>query len=67
VLGINGTENRVIVRAEIVFRGSITEIRESEIVFRVNRVWKGLVGAVMVMPKIEWRDTPCMPGLSGPR
>lgn len=49
-------------QAEIVFRGSITEVRESEIVFHVDRVWKGRVPAVLVMPKIEWLGTPCMPG-----
>src|SRR5262249_19369492 len=49
-------------RAEIIFRGTITEIRESDIVFRVDRVWKGRVGTVFVMPKIAWRDTPCLPG-----
>jgi hypothetical protein len=49
-------------RAGVIFRGSVSEIRESEIVFRVDRVWKGRVPAVMVMPRIEWRDTPCMPG-----
>jgi hypothetical protein len=48
--------------AEIVFRSSITEVRESEIVFHVDRVWKGRVPAVLVMPRIEWRGTPCMPG-----
>lgn len=49
-------------RAEIVFRGSIAEIRESEIVFHVDRVWKGHVPAVFAMPGIVWSSTPCMPG-----
>jgi hypothetical protein len=49
-------------QAEIVFRGSITEISESAITFRVDRVWKGHVPAVFSMPKLVWRSTPCMPG-----
>lgn len=52
-------------RAEIVFRGTITEIREPEkpkpgewrkpkiLVFRVSRVWKGKVGEVFEMPGVE--------------
>jgi hypothetical protein len=49
-------------QAEIVFRGSITEISESAITFRVERVWKGHVPAVFSMPKVVWSSTPCMPG-----
>jgi hypothetical protein len=48
-------------RAEIVFRGSITEVRDSEIIFRVQRVWKGHVPPVFAMPKII-STAPCMAG-----
>ena len=49
-------------RAEIVFRGRITEISDTEIIFRVERVWKGHVQATFAMPKIVWSDFPCFPG-----
>jgi hypothetical protein len=49
-------------RAEVVFRGSITSITEKEIVFRVERVWKGHVPTTFSMPKITWSGTPCLPG-----
>ena len=49
-------------QAEIVFSGSIAGIRESEIVFLVDRVWKGHVPRVFAMPKIIYSETPCMPG-----
>ena len=49
-------------RAEIIFRGSISEIRDSEIIFRVDRVWKGNVPAVVAVPNIERRESPCWPG-----
>ena len=40
--------------AEIIFRGSVEEIRDAEIVFRVDRVWKGRVPGVFVMPNVVW-------------
>ena len=43
------------------FRGTIAEIRDSEIIFRVERVWKGHVPPVFAMPKIV-STAPCMPG-----
>jgi len=49
-------------RADLVFRGSIEQIREAEIVFRVHRVWKGQVSQTIALPKIVWTSTPCMIG-----
>jgi hypothetical protein len=48
-------------QAEIVFRGTISEIRDSEIVFRVEGVWKGKVPPVFAMRKIV-STAPCIPG-----
>jgi hypothetical protein len=30
--------------AEVVFRGTITDIREGKVIFRVDRVWEGDIG-----------------------
>lgn len=49
-------------RAQIVFQGTISEISDSEIIFHVERVWKGRVPARFSIPKITWSETPCMPG-----
>jgi hypothetical protein len=49
-------------QAQIVFRGTVTDISDSEITFRVDRVWKGPVTARFSMPKVTWSETPCMPG-----
>jgi hypothetical protein len=49
-------------RAQIVFRGRITDISDSEITFTVRRVWKGQVQARFSMPKVTWSGTPCLPG-----
>ena len=49
-------------RAEVVFSGVITDVRPSELVFRVDRVWKGQIPKTFVMPRITWSETPCMPG-----
>jgi hypothetical protein len=49
-------------QAQIVFRARVTEIRASEIIFRVNRVWKGRVPETFSMPNLTWSATPCMPG-----
>jgi hypothetical protein len=37
-------------RAEVVFRGTITDIRGGNVSFRVDRVWKGDVGRTFNMP-----------------
>jgi hypothetical protein len=37
--------------AEVVFRGTITEIRGGTVYFRVERVWKGNVGRTFEMPE----------------
>lgn len=39
--------------AEIVFRGTITEISGGNVVFRVHRVWKGNIGPTFRMPEIS--------------
>ena len=49
-------------QAQIVFRGRVQEVRASEIIFQVNRVWKGRVPAMFSMPKLTWSATPCQPG-----
>lgn len=36
--------------AEVVFRGTITDIHEGNVSFRVERVWKGNVGRTFAMP-----------------
>ncbi|MBZ5606806.1 MAG: hypothetical protein LAP38_01000 [Acidobacteriia bacterium] len=36
--------------AEVVFRGTITDIRAGKVFFRVDRVWKGNVGRTFDMP-----------------
>ena len=36
--------------AEVVFRGTITDIRGGKVSFRVDRVWKGNVGRTFDMP-----------------
>ena len=38
--------------AEVVFRGTITDIRAGSVRFRVNRVWKGDVGRTFDMPDL---------------
>ena len=50
-------------KAEIVFRGTITEVRDSEIVFRVETVWKGRVPPTFSMPKVVF-ESPCHGGFS---
>jgi hypothetical protein len=55
---------RAVKAAEIVFRGSIVEVRDAEILFRVDRVWKGRVPPVFSMPKLVWIGSPCLPGFS---
>ena len=35
--------------AEVVFRGTITDIRDGKVIFRVDRVWKGDVGLTFEM------------------
>jgi hypothetical protein len=37
--------------AEVVFRGTITDISAGKVVFRVDRVWKGDVGRTFDMPE----------------
>jgi len=49
-------------RAQIVFRGTVTDISDSEITFRVDRVWKGPVPTKFSMPKIIGGETHCLPG-----
>ena len=39
-------------RAEVVFRGTITDIRGGNVSFRVDRVWKGNVGRIFNMPDL---------------
>ena len=46
------TVRSAVKQAEIVFRGTITQVRNSEIVFRVEAVWKGRVPPVFAMPKV---------------
>ncbi len=41
--------------AEVVFRGTITEISAGNVVFRVDRVWKDDVGPTFNMP--DFRET----------
>jgi hypothetical protein len=40
-------------RADVVFRGTISEERNGTLVFRVSRVWKGSVGTAFRMPAIR--------------
>jgi hypothetical protein len=42
--------NEAKARAEVVFRGTITNIRGGKVSFRVDRVWKGNVGTTFNMP-----------------
>lgn len=49
-------------QAQVVFRGTVSDISDSEITFRVDRVWKGPVTASFSMPKVTFSETPCMPG-----
>ena len=49
-------------QAQVVFRGMVTEISDSEITFRVDRVWKGPVTATFSMPKVIWSSSGCLPG-----
>ena len=49
-------------QAQIVFRGKVTEVYDSEVIFQVDRVWKGRVPSRFSMPKLIWSATPCMPG-----
>src|SRR5262249_42838063 len=37
--------------SEVVFRGTITQISEGKIVFRVTQIWKGDVGRTFNMPE----------------
>ena len=51
-------------RSEVVFRGTITEIRDSQIVFTVHRVFKGRVPANFAMA--NWvMDDECSFGFAG--
>jgi hypothetical protein len=50
-------------REDIVFRGTITQITGSQVIFSVVRVWKGSVPAVLEMPKI-FSAGPCTPGFN---
>ena len=42
--------NEAKARAEVVFRGTIIDIRGGNLSFRVDRVWKGTVGHTFDMP-----------------
>lgn len=53
-------------QADIVFRGTIAEIRDAEIVFQAERVWKGHIPPRFAMPRIVWSSTPCNPGFYEP-
>jgi hypothetical protein len=44
--------------AEVVFRGTIMDIRDGEVTFRVERVWKGNLGRTFKMP--EASDMGCI-------
>ena len=59
---ISPTVNHALKEADIVFRGTISEIHDAEIVFSVDRIWKGHVPLRFAMPRIVWSSTPCMPG-----
>jgi hypothetical protein len=50
--------------AEVVFRGSITDISAGKVVFRVDRVWKGNVGRTFEMPEFI-QGVACL-GFHGP-
>lgn len=39
--------------ADVVFRGSITDISGGKVVFRVERVWKGNIGRTFEMPELR--------------
>jgi hypothetical protein len=41
--------------AEVVFRGTITDIRDGKVSFRVDRVWKGHVGHTFDM--VDFRES----------
>jgi hypothetical protein len=43
--------NEATKRAEVVFRGTITDISAGKVIFRVDRVWKGDVGRTFDMPE----------------
>ncbi len=50
--------------ADLVFRGTIEQLTEREVVFKVARVWKGPVSDKITLPKIE-SGSPCMRGFYG--
>ena len=56
--------NHALKREDIVFRGTIMEITESEVIFSVAQVWKGTLPKVFAMPKI-FSTGPCIPGFFG--
>ena len=45
------TVNEAKARAEVVFRGTITDVSGGNVYFRVVRVWKGDIGRTFVMPE----------------
>ena len=58
--------NHALKRENIVFRGTITEITESQVIFSVAQVWKGTLPKVFAMPKI-FSTGPCIPGFFEPQ
>lgn len=46
--------------AEIVFRGTITEISGGKVTFHVDRIWKGDPGRVFEMPEFAQSGGACM-------
>jgi len=47
--------------SDVVFRGIITDVNDKEIVFAVQRVYKGQVFATFPMPNVRF-DADCAPG-----
>ena len=46
--------------AEIVFRGTITNVSGGKVSFRVNRIWKGDSGSIFEMPEFTQGGGACM-------
>lgn len=54
---------RALKTSDIVFRGTVAEVTESEVIFTVERVWKGALPRIYKMPKVI-SPGPCLAGFS---
>ena len=48
--------------SKVIFLGTITQVTDSEIVFVVQRAFKGRIAARFAMPNLMMMGTPCLPG-----